>query len=120
MAEEPQHGLAFAAGISVQPGDEPLSVLQREMLEDFVAMTSGQVTTVGGPQPMRIVVADRKNVAPERLREAQQVEAMLHVRSSPGAAPTKVRLVVGSEVYSEEGELPVPPTFDPTAEEQKG
>jgi len=71
-------------------------------------------------QPMRIVVADRKNVAPERLREAQQVEAMLHVGSSPGAASTKVRLVLGSEVYFEEGELLVPPTFDPTAEEQKG
>ena len=70
-------------------------------------------------QPLRIVVADRKNVAPARLREAQQVEATLHA-GSLGAAPKKVRLVVGPEIYFEEGELLVPHTFKPTAEEQKG
>jgi hypothetical protein len=34
-------------------------------------------------------------------------------------APTKVQLEVGKRIYFEEGELIVPPTFDPTAEENK-
>ena len=36
------------------------------------------------------------------------------------AAPAKVQLDVGPQIYFEEGELLVPPTFDQTDEEKKG
>ncbi len=55
-------------------------------------------------------------VAPERLRQGQRIEAMLRVGS---AAPAKVQLELGPQVYFEEGELLVPPTFDLTDEEKK-
>jgi len=68
-------------------------------------------------QDLRVVVPARKNIVAERLREKQTVEAMLHIGSSE--TPTKVQLEVGTEFYFEEGELLVPPTFAPTAEEKK-
>jgi len=34
-------------------------------------------------------------------------------------APTKMQLEVGKRIYFEEGELLVPPTFDPTDEERR-
>jgi hypothetical protein len=69
-------------------------------------------------QDLRVVVPSRKNTVAERLREKQKVDAMLHIGST-GAA-TKVQLETGSQFYFEEGELLVPPTPAPTAEEKKG
>jgi hypothetical protein len=66
-------------------------------------------------QDVRIAVPDRKNVSSQRLREGQRVDGLLHVGS---ATPTKVQLEIGRRIYFEEGELQVPPTFDPTEEEQ--
>jgi hypothetical protein len=67
-------------------------------------------------QDVRIVIPDRRNIAAERLRQGQRVEAMLHVGST---SPLKVQLEVGPHIYLKEGELLVPPTFDPTDEEKK-
>jgi hypothetical protein len=67
-------------------------------------------------QDVRIVIPDRRNIAAERLRQGQRVEAMLHVGST---SPLKVQLEVGPHIYFKEGELLVPPTFDPTDEEKK-
>ena len=67
-------------------------------------------------QEVHVSIPDRKNVAAQRLREGQRVDAMMRVGSG---APTKVQLEVGKRIYFEEGELIVPPTFDPTAEENK-
>ena len=67
-------------------------------------------------QEVRVTITDRKNVAADRLREQQQVEGMLRIGSG---APTKVRFEVGRRIYFEEGELLVPPTFDPTEEETR-
>jgi hypothetical protein len=53
----------------------------------------------------------------ERLRQGQRVEAMLRIGS---AAPAKVQLDLGPQVYFEEGELLVPANFNQTAEEKKG
>jgi len=67
-------------------------------------------------QNLRVVIPGRTNVAAQRLRQGQRVDAMLHVGSTP---PRKVQLEAGPQIYFEEGELLVPPTFDPTAEEKK-
>jgi hypothetical protein len=81
-----------------------------------VNMISPELTDLELEQEVHVAVPDRKNVARERLREGQRVEGMLRIGAG---APTKVRLEVGKRIYFEEGELLVPPTFDPTAEEQR-
>ena len=67
-------------------------------------------------QEVRVSIPGRKNVASQRLREGQRVDAMMRVGAG---APAKVQLAVGKRIYFEEGELMVPPTFKPTAEEKK-
>jgi hypothetical protein len=67
-------------------------------------------------QSIRVVIPGRTNVAAQRLRQGQRVDAMLHVGSTP---PRKVQVEAGPQIYFEEGELLVPPTFDPTPEEKK-
>jgi hypothetical protein len=69
-------------------------------------------------QDIRVIVPDRKNLVAERLREKQRVEATLMIGSS-GSTGSKVQLEAGVELYFEEGELLVPPTFEPTNEEKK-
>jgi hypothetical protein len=66
-------------------------------------------------QDVRVAIPDRKNMAGQRLREGQRVEGMLRIGSG---TPTKVQIEIGKRIYFEEGELAVPPTFDPTAEEK--
>jgi hypothetical protein len=65
---------------------------------------------------LRVVVPSRKNVVAERLRENQKFDALLHVGA---AEPRKVQIETGVQFYFEEGELLVPHTFQPTAEEKK-
>jgi len=67
-------------------------------------------------QDVRVTIPDRKNIAAERVREGQRVEALLRIGSG---APTKVQLEVGKRIYLDEGELLVPATFDPTEEEKR-
>ena len=64
----------------------------------------------------RIVFSNRRNTAKERLKEKVSDTGMLQI---PGAAPRSVRVEVVREFYFEEGELFLPPTFEPTAEEKK-
>jgi hypothetical protein len=66
---------------------------------------------------VRVAVTDRRNASAERLRERQRVAATLRIGDAAAGQP--VQLVAGREFYFEEGELMVPPTFDPTAEEKK-
>jgi len=67
-------------------------------------------------QEVHVTIPGRKNVAGQRLREGQRVDGMLRIGSG---APAKVQLEAGKRIYFEEGELLVPPTFKPTAEEKK-
>jgi hypothetical protein len=66
---------------------------------------------------LRIELPDRKNVAAQRLRENERVPALLRIDGASEAS--KLELVAGPTFYFEEGELLVPPTFDPTPEEKK-
>jgi hypothetical protein len=81
-----------------------------------VKSVSADLTDRDLEQDVRVTIPDRKNVASERLRVGQSVEGMLRIGSG---APTKVQLEVGRRIYFEEGELQVPPTFDPTEEEKR-
>jgi hypothetical protein len=51
---------------------------------------------------VRLVVADRKNLSSQRLKEAERVSAELRIGK---AAPAKIELEGGREVYFEENEL---------------
>jgi hypothetical protein len=81
-----------------------------------VNLTGAELTDRDLEQDARIVVPNRSNVAAERLRQGQHVEAMLHIGAT---SPRKVQIDVGPQIYFEEGELLVPPNFDPTDEEKK-
>jgi hypothetical protein len=67
---------------------------------------------------LRVSIPSRKNVVSERLRENERVEATARV-GQPGSATSTVQLETGIQLYFEEGELLVPPTFEPTLEERK-
>jgi hypothetical protein len=82
-----------------------------------VKLSGAELTAKDFAQDIRVVVPARKNVAAERLREKQRVDATLRI--GPAGSPAKVQLEAGAEFYFEEGELLVPPTFAPTAEEKK-
>jgi hypothetical protein len=79
-----------------------------------------ELTDADLSEDVRVSVPNRKNVAAERLREGQKVQAMLRVGSAKGKTPSAIQLEAGPQLYFEEGELGVPPTFDPTPEEEKG
>jgi hypothetical protein len=81
-----------------------------------VNLTGTELTDRDLNQDLRIAIPNRKNVAAERLRQGQRVEATLRIGS---AAPRNVQLEAGPQIYFEEGELLVPPTFKPTEEEKK-
>lgn len=89
---------------------------------DFDQVLSVSIPGGTGPsekdlaEDIRLVVPTRKNVAAERLREKQTVDGMLRIGR---AEPTKVHIETGTQFYFEEGELLIPPTFDPTPEEKK-
>ena len=82
-----------------------------------VKLSGAELTAKELAQDMRVVVPARKNVAAERLRDKQRVEGTLRIGAS--GSTTKVQIEAGTEFYFEEGELLVPPTFAPTAEEKK-
>jgi hypothetical protein len=45
---------------------------------------------------------------------------MLRLGPAQGKTPSTIQIEVGPQVYLEEGELRVPPTFEATPEEKKG
>lgn len=63
---------------------------------------------------LRLSLPGRKNVAAQRLREGTEAPATL--KTAAGTSAVKVQIV--RQLYFEEGELLVPPTFDPTDEEK--
>ena len=69
-------------------------------------------------QDLRVTLPDRKNAAAQRLREGQQASGTLRAATAGGTA-SPIKLQAGVEFYFEEGELMVPHTFEPTAEEKK-
>jgi len=65
---------------------------------------------------MHIEFSNLGNTSKERLKEKVKAVGSLHI---PGGAPQTVAVETVREFYFEEGELFVPPTFDPTPEEKK-
>jgi hypothetical protein len=63
---------------------------------------------------LRLTLPGRRNGAAQRLREGSEVPAVL--KTAAGTSEVKVQAV--RQLYFEEGELLVPPTFDPTSEEK--
>lgn len=79
--------------------------------------TTGQALTdeelSKGP---RIEFPGSRNMSKERLKERARASGRLHI---PGSAPRTVPVEVVKELYFEEGELFLPPIFEPTQEEKK-
>jgi hypothetical protein len=82
-----------------------------------IKLADRELTEKDLSQDVRIVFQGRKNAVAERLREKERVPALLRIGAT--AAPVKVQVEAGPDFYFEEGELLVPPTFDPTTEETK-
>jgi hypothetical protein len=82
-----------------------------------VTITRRKFTDEQLSQGMRIVVNGGANTAPTRLKEQETVEAAVAIPNEPSAVKVELRGV--REFYFEEGELLIPPTFDPTPEEKK-
>src|SRR6185503_8416373 len=77
----------------------------------------GQTFTDGDlAKGMRIEFLNRGNTSKERLKEKVKAPGRLHL---PGGNPQTVSVETVKELYFEEGELFVPPTFDATSEEKK-
>jgi hypothetical protein len=66
---------------------------------------------------IEVTIPGRPNEASERVQEAQQVTGLTQ---SNGARALKFKLEADKEIYFEEGELLVPPTFEDTKLEKKG
>ena len=66
---------------------------------------------------IEVTIPGRPNEASERVQEAQQVTG---VTQPTGARALEFKLEANKEIYFEEGELLVPPTFEDTKLEQKG
>ena len=64
---------------------------------------------------IEVTIPDKGNHASERVKEAQQVTG---VTQTADASALTISLKVDKEIYFEEGELLVPPTFDDTPLEQ--
>jgi len=66
---------------------------------------------------VEVVIPDRDNLSPERIKEKETVSGRGHVTGAHRFLDLRIQANV--EFYFEEGELFVPPTFDQTPEERK-
>jgi hypothetical protein len=66
---------------------------------------------------VEVVIPDRDNLSPERIKENETVSGRGHVTGAHQFLDLRIQANV--EFYFEEGELFVPPTFDQTPEERK-
>jgi hypothetical protein len=66
---------------------------------------------------IQIMIPDRSNFANQRLKQDEQVSARIIDPSASATMPI-LQIRTGTEFYFEEGELFVPPTFDPTPQEK--
>ncbi|HEX8493018.1 MAG TPA: twin-arginine translocation signal domain-containing protein [Pyrinomonadaceae bacterium] len=69
-------------------------------------------------QGVRVNIAGRPDTAQERIKEEQEVEGEALLGEARSQKPLKLQITAGREFYFEEGELLLPPTFDPTGEEK--
>lgn len=67
---------------------------------------------------VRIAIPGRPDSAQQRLRENQQAAGEALIGGAKPQTPSKLQVTALREFYFEEGELLIPATFDPTAEEQ--
>jgi hypothetical protein len=65
---------------------------------------------------MHVIFSNRGNTAVERLKENDNLSGQFQLA---GGTPQTLSVAAVREFYFEEGELAVPPNFDPTAEEKK-
>jgi hypothetical protein len=65
---------------------------------------------------MHVIFSSRGNTAVERLKENDNLSGQFQLA---GGTPGTLSVAAVREFYFEEGELAVPPNFDPTAEEKK-
>jgi hypothetical protein len=79
-----------------------------------------ELTDADLSEDVRVSVPNRKNIAAARLREGEKVQGVLRLGPAQGKTPSTIQIEVGPQVYLEEGELRVPPTFEATPEEKKG
>jgi hypothetical protein len=89
-----------------------------------VKVTGQQFTDEQLASGIKANFAGRPNTAETRLKETQKVLGMFQLAGTDGtplagshAKPLEVQVI--KEFYFEEGELRIPHTFDPTAEEKK-
>jgi hypothetical protein len=66
---------------------------------------------------IEVTIPGRPNEASERVQEAQQVTGLIQTAD---ARALEFKLEADKEIYFEEGELLVPPTFEDTKLEKKG
>ena len=66
---------------------------------------------------IEVTIPGKANQASERVKEAQQVKGLTQTAD---ARALEFKLEAGKEIYFEEGELLVPPTFEDTKLEKKG
>jgi hypothetical protein len=81
-----------------------------------VSFLSAELSDAELRQDVRVAIPDRKNIVSQRLRPGQRVEATLKIGA---AAPRKVQIEAGPQIYFEEGELLMPAELKPTEEEKK-
>ena len=65
---------------------------------------------------IEVTIPGKSNNVTDRVKEAQQVTGRTHTAD---AKPLRFHLTIDKEIYFEEGELLVPPTFDGTESEKK-
>ena len=65
---------------------------------------------------IEVTIPDKSNKANERVQETQQVTGLTQ---PTGARAIKFKLEADKEIYFEEGELLVPPTFEDTKLDKK-
>jgi hypothetical protein len=82
-----------------------------------VKLPGRQLTDAELSGDLRVLLPERKNAAADRLREKERVPALLRIGTA--SETPKIEIEAGPAFYFEEGELLVPPTFDPTPEEKK-
>jgi hypothetical protein len=66
---------------------------------------------------LTVTINDRKNAFSQRITQGQKVTGKGHAVGAHEFLNLQIQAV--TELYFEEGELAVPPTFDPTPEEKK-
>ena len=82
-----------------------------------IEVAGHELTDTDLDRDVRVVFPDRTNVVADRLREGQIVPGLLTVPGNGHAVGVPIQVRTNAEFYFEEGELLVPPTFNPTPEE---